>query len=111
MPAVAKFLIGLAAVTLMGWLSHGPLGNGEALVSRLEAEARAAVKASELSSVEVRIERDPMSRTAILSGPANDYQREGMGQFPGLNDRIRDIEGISSHRWANPPSTTPEGTS
>ena len=41
-PAV-KVLIGLAAVLLMGWLHHGPLGNGERLVSALEAQARAEV--------------------------------------------------------------------
>ncbi len=103
MPALPKFLIGLAAVLAMGWLSHGPLGNGEALVAGLEAQARAAVATSELKGVEARMERDPLSRTLVLSGPANDYQREGMGQFPGLNDRIREIEGISSFRWANPP--------
>jgi len=103
MPAAAKFLIGLAAVIMMGWLSHGPLGNGDALINTLETQARAAVAASGVQGVEVRLERDPLSRTAILSGPANDYQREGMGQFPGLNDRIGEIEGISSLRWANPP--------
>ncbi len=101
-PAV-KFLIGLVAVLLMGWVYHGPLGNGEALVGRLETEARAAVVASEVPGVDVRLGRDPLSREATLSGPANDYQREGMGQFPGLNDRVRAIEGISGVRWANPP--------
>jgi hypothetical protein len=103
MPASVKFLIGLAAVILLGWLHHGPLGNGAALIDRLEAEARAAVVASEVPGVEVRLGRDPLSRSATLSGPANDYQREGMGQFPGLNDRIRAIEGISALEWANPP--------
>ncbi len=109
MTASVKFLVGLAAVIMMGWLYHGPLGNGEALVSRLESEARAAVVASEVPGIEVRLGRDPLSRTATLSGPANDYQREGMGQFPGLNDRMREIEGISSFEWANPPSMTAEG--
>jgi hypothetical protein len=103
MPASLKFLIGLVAVTLMGWISHGPLGNGEKLVGRLEAQAKSAVAESEVPGVEVRLSRDPLSRAATLSGPANDYQREGMGQFPGLNDRIRAIEGISDVGWANPP--------
>lgn len=101
-PAV-KFLIGLVAVLLMGWVYHGPLGNGGALVGRLEAQARAEVAKSEVPGVEVRLGRDPLSRFATLSGPANDFQREGMGQFPGLNDRIRAIEGISGLEWANPP--------
>jgi hypothetical protein len=48
MPASVKFLVGLAAVILMAWISHGPLGNGERLISRLEGKARAAVAATEL---------------------------------------------------------------
>ena len=99
-PAV-KFLIGLSAVLLMGWLYHGPLGNGQRLVGALEAEARAEIAKSEVPGIAVRLGRDPLSRFATLSGPANDFQREGMGEFPGLNDRIRGIEGISGLRWAD----------
>jgi hypothetical protein len=103
MSPVLKFLIGLAAVLLMGWVYHGPLGNGEALIGRLEAQARAAVAEGEVPGVEVRLQRDPLARIATLSGPANDFQREGMGQFPGINDRVGAIEGISRIEWANPP--------
>jgi hypothetical protein len=103
MSPALKFLIGLAAVMLMGWIYHGPLGNGERLIDRLEGEARAAVAKSEVTGIEVRLGRDPLSRVATLSGPANDFQREGMGQFPGLNDRVMEIEGISRVEWANPP--------
>lgn len=110
MSPVVKFLIGLGAVLLMGWVSHGPLGNGERLIGRLEAEARAQVAQSGVAGVEVRLDRDPMRRVATLSGPANDFQREGMGQFPGLNDRIGAIEGIEQVQWANPPPRRVEGT-
>ena len=103
-----KFLLGLAAVLLMGWVYHGPLGNGEALIGRLEAQARAAVAEGEVPGVQVKLRRDPLSRVAVLSGSANDFQREGMGQFPGLNDRVRGIEGISAIEWANPPAATPQ---
>jgi hypothetical protein len=99
-----KFLIGLVAVLVMGWLWHGPLGNGERLILALEAQAKAEVAKSEVPGVEVRLHRDPLSRSAVLSGPANDFQREGMGQFPGLNDRIRAIEGISGLEWTTPPA-------
>ena len=103
MSPALKFLIGLAAVVLMGWMYHGPLGNGQKLVDRLEDEARAAVAESEVPGIEVRLGRNPLSRVATLSGPANDFQREGMGQFPGLNDRVMAVEGISRIEWANPP--------
>ena len=104
MSAGVKFLIGLAAVLLMGWVNHGPLGKGEALIASLESQARAAVAESEVASVEVRLGRDPLSRTATLSGPANDFQREGMGQFPGLNDRVDAIPGIAGVEWADEPT-------
>lgn len=109
-PAV-KFLIGLVAVVLMGWIYHGPVGNGEALVNRLEGQARAAVAASEVPGIEVRLGRDPLSRAATLSGQANDFQREGMGGFPGLNERVGAVEGISSVEWANPPPPRNGGNS
>ncbi len=103
MSPMIKFLIGLFAVLLMGWLHHGPLGRGEALLSGLEARARAAAAEGEVPGIDVRMQRDPMARVAVLSGPANDFQREGMGQFPGLNDRVSAVEGISRVEWANPP--------
>ena len=108
-PAV-KFVIGLAAVMLMGWLSHGPLGNGERLLAGLEAQAQAEIEKSEVPGVQVRLARDPIARVATLSGPANDFQREGMGEFPGINDRIREIEGISRIEWTNPPPPRIEGS-
>jgi hypothetical protein len=52
-----------------------------------------------------------MARVATLSGPANDFQREGMGQFPGINDRVREIEGIEGIEWANPPPPRAQGGS
>jgi hypothetical protein len=106
-----KFLIGLAAVMLMGWIYHGPVGNGEALVSRLETQAKAAVAASEVPGIEVRLDRDPLSRAATLSGAANDFQRDGMGGFPGINERVRAVGGISSIKWANPPPPRQGGNS
>jgi hypothetical protein len=94
-----KFLIGLGAALLAGWISHGPLGQGEAFVGRLEAQAAQVVRQAELTTVRVRFSRDPLRRQAILSGVANDFQREGQGLFPGINDRMREMAGISGIRW------------
>jgi hypothetical protein len=99
MGAGMKFLIGLAAALGAGWIAHGPLGRGEAFLAALEARAGAAVRESEVPGVSVRFSRDPMTREAVLSGSANDFQREGMGLLPGLNDRMRDVPGVSGVRW------------
>lgn len=94
-----KLSIGLAAALLAGWIGHGPLGQGTAFVDGLDAQAKAKIRQAELNQVQVRFERSPLRREAILSGRADDFQREGMGQFPGINDRIRAIPGVSGVRW------------
>jgi hypothetical protein len=98
-----KFLIGLAAALLMGWLWHGPGGQGEALVGGLEAQARKAVAQAGLPGVTLAMERDPLSRTATLSGTANDLQREGLGSQWGVKDYARAIPGVRAARWDDEP--------
>jgi hypothetical protein len=107
-PAV-KFLTGLAAVVAMGWIHHGPLGNGEAFIQRIESQAQAAVAKTEVP-VQVRLQRDPLSREAILSGEADEFQREGQGSLKGINDIVGEIEGISDVQWANEPPAGGGGT-
>lgn len=100
MSAWLKFLIGLAVALLAGWIGHGPLGQGAAFVDRLDAQAKAEIRKVELAGqVQVRFSRDPLRREAILSGRAAQFQREGMGQFPGINGRIAAIPGVSGVRW------------
>lgn len=106
MPPSVKFVVGLTAVGLAAWISHGPLGNGARLIDRLEGEARTAVARTELPGVDVRLSRDPLARDATLSGPANQFQREGQGSLPGLNDLVSGIEGVANVRWATPPAVS-----
>lgn len=94
-----KFTIGLAAALAAGGLFHGPMGGGARLLDALQAHAELRIRHSELP-IRVEMERAPMRRAAILSGPANDFQREGMGSYPGLNQRIATIPGIAAVRWA-----------
>ena len=104
MPALVKFLIGLAAALLVGWLWHGPLGHGAATIDGLDRQAQAIVTQAELPGVAVAMDRDPLARNATLSGPADDFQRDGMGSQPGLTGMTQAIEGISGVRWADRPA-------
>lgn len=103
MPGLVKVLIGLAAALAAGWVWHGPLGQGAALVADLEARTRIAVAQAELPGIDVRLSRDPLSRAATLTGSANDLQREGMGSQKGVSDYAREVEGVSGVRWADEP--------
>ena len=94
-----KLLIGFGAALATAWIGHGPLGRGEAFVGAMEARAKGMVRFAEVPGVDVRFSRDPLSREAIFSGQANDFQREGMGQNLGLNGRILTIPGVSGVRW------------
>src|SRR5688572_24363346 len=100
----AKFAIGLAAVLLLGWVHEGPLGNGEAYIASIEARARSVVAATNLTNVDVRLARTPLRRIATLSGPADEFQRQGMGSFKGLTERVDDVPGVAAVGWADEPS-------
>src|SRR3546814_15509368 len=94
----------------MGWVYHGPLGNGAAFIDRVQGAAQRAIAETDLPGIVARLGRDPMSRTATLSGPADQFQREGQGELKGLNDIVRATEGVSDVQWADegdPATGTP----
>ncbi|MEA3063000.1 MAG: hypothetical protein QOJ94_2781 [Sphingomonadales bacterium] len=101
MSRAVRALIGLAAVLLMGWIWHGPAGRGEMFVDAVEARARAVVAQAQLPGVGVRLERHPLSRNAILSGPADDFQRHGMADEPGLSGRVAAVSGLGGVKWSD----------
>lgn len=103
MPPVLKATLGFLLALAAAGIWHGPLGNGERLIGRLEAEAKAEVAKAELPGIEVSLARNPLARAAILSGPADDLQREGLGSQKGLSDYARDVEGVSGVRWTDEP--------
>ena len=91
--------IGLAVALFAGWLHHGPFGGGARFIDALEQRAQMRLRFAEVSGVTVRMEREPLERVAVLSGEADEFQKEGMGSFPGINDRIRTVPGIADIRW------------
>lgn len=99
MPPWAKISIGLAAALLAGWLHHGPYGGGAAFIDALDARAQRRLQAAQLPAVTVRMQREPLARIAILSGEANDFQKQGLRDFPGINERIETIPGLAGIRW------------
>ena len=94
-----KVLIGYAAAMAAGLIHYWPLKGGEGFIGELEAHAKLRVKAAEVPGIDVRMKRRPLTRVAILSGEANEFQKEGLGSYPGLNDRMRTIPGVSGVEW------------
>ena len=103
MSAGVKFLIGLLAALLMGWLWHGPMGNGARLINSIESQAQASIEGTELQGISVKLGHNPLSRHATLSGAADAFQRKGMGSQPGLTGMVAGIEGVGSVGWADEP--------
>lgn len=98
-----KAALGLLLTLAVAWAWHGPLGQGERLIDRLQDGADQAIVFTELTAVKARVSRDPLARTAFLSGPANDLQREGLGSGFGVSDYVRTVEGLSDVRWTDEP--------
>ena len=53
------------AALLAGWVSHGPLGQGEAFIDFVESRSKAEVREAGVPGVEVRF-----ARTAVLLAPS-----------------------------------------
>jgi hypothetical protein len=98
-----KLLIGFVALLVMGWIWHGPAGRGEAFAEALDTQARASIAQIEIPNIQVRMARHPIRRIALMSGPADDIQREGMGSEMGLSDYVRAVPGVAGVHWADEP--------
>lgn len=98
-----KIAIGLCGALGASAIYHGPMGHGAALIDAMQDQADAVIAATEVPGISVRMGRDPLSRTAYLSGPADRFQREGRGEYPGIDDRIAAIRGVARIEWTNPP--------
>jgi hypothetical protein len=51
-----------------------------------------------MTRVSAQLERGPLRRRLVLSGPADDFQRAELVQI------LDDIRGVKGVRWATPPN-------
>lgn len=114
MPKLLKILTGFAAALAAGGIAHGPLGLGETFVDRLDRDLQSVLANVAVPGVTGTVQREPLARTALLSGPADCFQRKGDASFgdgregtlPGLDRRALTVPGMGRVAWTNPP---PEG--
>jgi hypothetical protein len=93
-------LTGVTATLGFSALWHGPLGAGDRLVQRVERQARVRLDHDEMYQVQARLQREPLARRLILSGPADDFQR---GE---LVRRLDETPGVLEVRWD--PASLPQ---
>lgn len=93
-------LVGIAAVLGFTALWHGPLGAGERMTRQIEAQARLRLDHDEMYMIQARLERRPLTRRLILSGPADDFQRAELVR------RLDAIPGVLDVKWD--PNSLPQ---
>ena len=83
-------LAGIVAVGVITWAWHAPLGAGERFAAAVDERARAMLDKYEMVHVQARMERSPLTRQVVLSGPADDFQRGEIERLveaqPGVAD-------------------------
>ena len=94
------FIAGLAATLGAAILWHWFAA--ERLSANVEATVRAELKHQEMLGVSARLERSPLRRRIVLSGPADDFQQAELARI------LDDLPGVSGVRWATPPTTATE---
>lgn len=95
--------IGIAGALAAVWLWHSLAGAGETFAAKVDTQARQVLVNYEMMQVRSRMQRSPLARTVILSGPADDFQRRELARIMEL------VPGVSRARWADarPPAGLP----
>lgn len=88
------FTAGIAATLGFGALWHGPLGAGDRLATHAEKLARATLDHYEMNAVDAHLARHPLTRTMILSGPADEFQH---GELVRI---LSEVPGVADVTWA-----------
>lgn len=96
----AIVLLGLAAVVGFSALWHGPLGAGARLANVAESSARTTLNKYEFPMLQARLQRGPLTRRLIVSGPADDFQRSELIRI------LDSTPGVVEVRWD--PASLPQ---
>lgn len=90
-------LLAAGAVPMLGaaLLWHAPLGGAARFTGSVERIARGTLTYYEMPQVVARLQRGPLSRNMVLSGPADDFQRREIVRI------MREIPGVSGASWSS----------
>ena len=86
--------IGVVAAIALAALWHGPAGAADRFTDEVERGIRQTIVYWEIPQVNGHLHHGPLTRRAILSGPADDFQRSQLAQY------ISQVPGVSSASWS-----------
>jgi hypothetical protein len=86
---------GVAASILLAALWHGPLGGADRFEVRVQGNIQGILTYYEMTRVTGHLHRNPLTRRVLLSGPADDFQRQGLADF------MNQIPGVSGTTWSS----------
>jgi len=90
--------MGLAATAASAFLWHGPGGAAERFVAHSDRDVRRMLDYFEMQQVQGRMQREPIARRIIYSGPADEFQRTELVRYG------ESLPGIGEARWNRPRS-------
>lgn len=92
---------GVAASILLAALWHGPLGGADRFDARVEGDIQKILTYFEMTRVKGHLHHNPLTRRVLLSGPADDFQRQGLAGY------MNQIPGVSDTSWSSDGGGTP----
>ena len=85
---------GAAAAIACSLLWSGPLGGAQHFIDRIEGNARQALTYYEMTQIDARLARTPLTRELLLRGPADDFQSSELVRV------LSKLPGVSEARWS-----------
>ena len=86
--------IGVLATFALVALWHGPAGAADRFSAEVERGIRQTIVYWEIPQVSGHLHHHPLTRRAMLSGPADDFQRSQLAEY------VSDVPGVSSASWS-----------
>jgi hypothetical protein len=91
---VIAIAIGVVAAIGLAVLWHGPLGAAARYSTAVERLVRQTIVYWDIPQVSGHLHQNPLTRTVMLSGPADDFQRSELVRIIG------DVPGVERASWS-----------
>jgi hypothetical protein len=89
------FAAGAVLSMLLAALWHGPIGGAASFEARVQRGIQANLVYYEMTRISAHLHHGPLTRTVMLSGPANDFQRENLAAI------LEEVPGVASATWSS----------